>query len=65
MKELLNVFGDLTATKYPTQEYPCKIGEESVLLGLRNTSTFVARSFVTVIQIDVAQYFSYLREANP
>lgn len=65
MKELLNVFGDLTATKYPTEEYPCKIGEESVLLGLRNTSTFVARSFVTVIQIDVARFFGFMREANP
>ena len=62
MKELTNVFGDLLVCKDITQESPFKIGEENVLLGISNTCTYVAKSFVPMIEIDQDKFFGLIQD---
>ena len=60
----MQVYGSLVAQKYPTKDYPCKIGEENVLLGIANTNTYVTRCFTPVIRLNLARFFLSLKTAN-
>ena len=58
------MYGDLLVTKIISQEQPYKIGEENVLLGIANTCSVVTRSFVPLLQIEQADFFKLLSDAN-
>lgn len=64
MKELLNFFGDLIVTKHASQEVPVKLGEESALLGIANTCTFITRSWTPLITFDAKEFFKIIIEAG-
>ena len=65
MKEALFSYGSFIASKYPTIDNPCKIGEENVLHGIANMCTFVTRTFTPVITLNLSRFFRVMRGADP
>lgn len=64
MKELMNMYGDIIVSKNTTSEFPCRIGEENVLLGINNAFSYITRTFVPVITIDQSEYYKYMMDAG-
>ena len=64
MKELMNMYGDIIVSKNTTPEFPCRIGEENVLLGINNAFSYITRTFVPVITIDQSEYYKYMMDAG-
>ena len=62
--ELHNGFGDKIITLFCSKEFPCFFGEESLILGIRNPYSYLAKTQVVVITFDLRQFFGIFEKTS-
>ena len=62
--ELGNGYGDRIKSMFFSQQFPCVFGEESVVLGIRNPFSYVARTHVVVLQFSLVPLFKILGKTS-
>lgn len=62
--ELGNGYGDRIKSLFCSPQFPCIFGEESVVLGIENPYTYLAKTPVIVLQFDLVPFFKIINKTS-